>query len=420
MPSRFRWVVSTLLVVLVLINYIDRSAVAYAVGPVSEALSLSPSQWGWVSGAFSIGYLLTVLVCGPLIDRYGPRRTLSASVVTWSAASVLTSFAGSFLAMFGLRAFLGIGEAPGFPATSRAASRWLAKREQAMFLSVMGGAAVCFALLIGGPLVTALLLHFGWRLMFSVLGALGFVWVVLWLIFFRDDPAEHGRVNQAELARIRSGKSDAEQHGTDRDVSILSALKNRQLWAVAIGFFAWGYTFWGIMYWLPGYLETAYNLDLASIGLFSVLPWLFGIVGALLGGLILGRMQRRDPRLYPRCVVMGLFVLLVGLCMVPVFFVPSLWVSIAFISLGVGAGFVTGGFWWVAAIETMPRQPALAAGVVDAAFALSGIIAPIAIGYLVEFTGSFVAGFAVMAAVAVVGALSLMLLARPAAAEKSA
>lgn len=410
--THFRWVVMGLVIILVLINYIDRSAIAYAIKPISAALHLGPAQWGLISGAFSIGYLLTALLCGPLVDRFGAKRTLATSIVAWSVASVLTAFAGFFAWLFVLRILLGVGEAPAFPASSRASSRWLPKNEQAMFLSLIGGAAVCLSLLIGGPLVTALLVHVGWRAMFAVLGLSGFVWVILWRVFFRDDPARHPRVGASERRLMATGKTTSEGAVFSGKPDLARAWKNTQLWAVAAGFFAWGYIFWGIMYWLPGYLESQYALDLTSVGLFSVLPWAIGIIGSLLGGFILGRMQGKNTRFHSRCAVMGVFILCVGICMVPVVVVHSLWVSVICISLGVGCGFVTGGFWWVAAIETMPGQPALAAGILDAAFGLSGVVAPIVMGYIVGFTGSFAGGFVVMMAVALLGALCLIVLSR--------
>lgn len=401
--TRFRWWVMTLIILLVVINYVDRAAIAYAIGPMSESLHISPSQWGLIGSAFSFGYLLVAFLSGPLVDYFGPKKVLIVSIIVWSAASLFTALAASFVVVFIARVLLGLGEGPGFPAASRAASRWMPKVEQGLVLSLIGGVGVAGSVLISGPLVTQLIPFVGWRMTFLVLGAIGFVWAVVWIMVFHDEPTLRKGLNAAELAYIHEGKSEEEKSVRKAKIEPMKIFTNVPLLAIAFGFFAWGYIFWGLLYWLPGYLSTTYQLDIKSVGLFSVIPWAAGVVGALIGGIILNRLSAASRKLYPRCAVMAVCVLLAGLCMIPVFLIHSLTIALTFISLGVGFGFVTAGFWWVGSIETSPDQPGFAAGLVDAAFAASGIAAPIVMGYVVEYTGSFNGGFVTMMAVAAAG-----------------
>jgi MFS family permease len=401
-----------LVISLVVINYVDRSAIGYAIGPISEALDISPAEWGLISGAFSIGYLLIAFLSGPLVDRFGSKKVLGVAIIVWSLASMLTAAATTFFLLFVARVLLGIGEGPGFPAASRVTSRWMPKSEQGFVLSLIGGVAVAGSILIGGPIVTQLILHLGWRATFVVLGSFGVLWAIAWMVLFDEEPAVRKRLNAAELAYIHDGKSEEEKSPLKTKLEPAKIFANKPLLAVSFGFFAWGYIFWGLLYWLPGYLSATYGLDLRSVGLFSTVPWAAGVLGALAGGVILNRLHAATGALYPRCVVMALCVLLSGLCMIPVFMIHSLPVAITFISLGIGFGFVTGGFWWVASIETSPEQPGFAAGLVDAAFAASGILAPIVMGYIVEYTGGFAGGFLMMLAVAVVGFLVMVVFTR--------
>lgn len=410
--TKFRWLIVSLIISLVVINYIDRSAIAYAIGPISESLNIDPGQWGLVSGAFSIGYLLVAFLSGPLVDYFGPKKVLGVAILIWSVASVFTALASAFIVLFIARVILGLGEGPGFPAASRAMSRWMPKNEQGFVLSLIGGVGVAGSVLISGPIVTHLIPYVGWRVTFLILGTLGLLWVILWMLAFRDEPTLRKGLNSAELAYIVAEKSEEERSPTKSRINARKIFTNKPLLAIAVGFFAWGYIFWGLLYWLPGYLGKVYHLDIKAVGTFGVIPWAAGMLGALLGGLILRRMHLVTKRFYPRCVVMAVCVLLAGLCMVPVFLVHSLNVAMIFISLGIGFGFVTAGFWWVASIETSPDQPGFAAGLVDAAFAASGIFAPIVMGYVVEYTGNFDGGFVAMLIVAIAGSLTMVVFTR--------
>ncbi|HEY1888861.1 MAG TPA: MFS transporter [Steroidobacteraceae bacterium] len=416
--TNFRWLAMLLIVSLVIINYMDRSAIGYAIGPISKSLGINPGQWGLISAAFSVGYLLVAFLSGPLVDHYGTKKVLGISIVVWSLASMLTAVASTFFVIFIARVILGIGEGPGFPAASRATSRWMPRNEQGFVLSLIGGVGVAGSILISGPIVTQLIPHVGWRVTFLILGALGLIWTIVWVIVFSDEPALHKQVNPAELAHISDGKSDEERSRVKSKIEPGKVLANKSLLAIAFGFFSWGYIFWGLLYWLPGYLSRTYGLDIKSVGLFSTLPWAAGVVGALAGGVMLRKLYLVTNRLYPRCVVMALFVFLAGMCMIPVFLIHSLTVAVTFISLGVGFGFVTAGFWWVASIETSPDQPGFAAGLLDASFAASGIATPIIMGYTVEYTGSFDDGFLTMMVIAVAGSLAMVVFTRGAGAEK--
>lgn len=265
--------------------------------------------------------------------------------------------------------------------------------------------------MIGGPIITQLLTHVGWHMTFVILGLVGLVWVGFWAVMYRDRPEDHPRVNTEEREYILLGRR-AEEGSAVSQIDWRSLFTNRNLWMSAVGYFAWGYMFWAFMYWLPGYLGQTFHLNLGSVGLFSVLPWALATVGALASGVIVDRIFKRNQNRRPRFIVMGIALLLAGLSLIPIVTAPSLTTALIFISLGVGFGMLTGPLWWVTAIDAEPEQPAIAAGFVDAAFALSGIVAPAVTGLIVQATGSFGSGFAVMAILAIVGAVCLIFVTR--------
>lgn len=411
MRTRFRFVTLGLIVGLIVINYIDRSAVSYAVEPLEEAFGITTAQYGIISSVFSVGYMVAAFLSGPLVDRFGCQRVLLVAVALFSVTTALIPVAGSFAGLLVIRLLLGVGESPAFPAATRTVSRWLPIRERGVALALCGGVAVSGSLLISGPLLTRLMDLVGWQGMFWTLAVLGVVWAVLAMALLRDLPEESPRVNAAERELISSDQ-EAEAGSGRASVRWRPLLTNRNLWVVAGGYFAWGFMFWGFMYWLPSFLSGAYGLSVKQAGAFSIAPWACGIVGALVGGVVVDRVYRRSPKIRSRFAVMGVALLLAGCSLVPLAIAPTLTVALISISLGVGFGFVTGGIWWVASIDAAPDQPGSAAGFADAAFAASGIVAPSVMGFIVSSTGSFTSGFVVMAGLAVLGALLMLLVPR--------
>lgn len=412
MRTKYRWGIVTLIAIITLINYLDRSAISYATVPITHSLHINDAQWGIIDSAFSIGYLVFAFIGGALVDRHGPKRVWSFAASIWSLVTIVTALAGSFLMFFVIRVLLGASEGPGFPAATRASSRWLPGDERGRALGIIVGVGVPLSLMIGGPVITQLLTHFGWHAMFAILGVIGLIWVGFWRVMFRDRPDQHPRVNQAERDYIAAGQTVEEQSAVAQRIQWKPLLQNRNLWMLAIGYFAWGYMFWAFMYWLPGYLGQTFHLNLATVGAFSVLPWALATVGAIVSGVIVDRLFKKTPKHRPRFIVMGIALLLAGVSLIPIIAAPSLTTAIIFISLGVGFGMVTGPLWWVTAIDAEPNQPAIAAGFVDAAFALSGIVAPAVMGFIVQVTGAFGSGFAVMAVLAVIGAGCLLFVTR--------
>jgi sugar phosphate permease len=236
----------------------------------------------------------------------------------------------------------------------------------------------------------------------------GVLWAAVALGLLRNTPDEQRRCSPGERAYIAEGQlAEESSHRQDR-IDWRGLLLNRNLWMISAGYFAWGFMFWGFLYWLPEFLSTTYHLSLTQVGAFSVAPWAAGLVGGLLGGIVADRLYARTGRIRSRFQLMAVALLLSGICLVPIVLAPSLGTALLSISLGVGFGFVTGGLWWVTAIDAAPGQPGSAAGFADAAFALSGVLAPVTFGFIVQQTGTFTSGFVIMSGLSVLGALALL------------
>src|SRR6185436_5949934 len=202
-PSRFRWFIIFLLFAISVVNYIDRAAISYSIPQIERDLGLSPADAGGILGAFGLGYAITTLLGGIVVDRFGSRVVLAVAAVLWSVSIGATGLAAGFVMLYAARVLLGVSEGPNFPALTGAVTRWLAPQERA---TALGNAlvAVPLALAIGGPIVTQLLAWLDWRWTFGVLFVLSAAWVPLWYFLFRDSPAESRFVNKAELDHIRT------------------------------------------------------------------------------------------------------------------------------------------------------------------------------------------------------------------------
>ncbi len=423
--TRFRWIIIALIFAITLVNYIDRSAISYAIGDVARDLEFSRHDKnlysGFIFSAFSIGYMLTTFFGGILADRHGARVTLFWAALLWSVACGLTGLASGFMMLACARIGLGLAEGPNFPSMNRGIADWLSSRERAIALS-NSLVAVPLALAIGAPIVTQLILHAGWRRMFIVLMILGFIWLPLWWILFRDFPEHSAHVNSAELEHIRDGRA------SDRSIERSTLLHRRKnlhgLWKFLLSnptllandwsFFVFGYFLFFFMTWLPTYLETAYQLDLRQVGLFSILPWLTAafflwIFGYLSDALLRKTGSLRIARSHPIWISQ----LLAGLCILPVIYVHNLTVMLVFISLAVGLSMSANSAFYAVNVDVAKERSGTALGIMDTFFAISGFAAPLATGWIVEWKHGFNGAFWLMSALALSSVVVVLLFHHP-------
>ena len=315
--TRVRWFLIFWLFILSAVSYLDRVNISIAGGSIVDAYHLTDVQLGKVFSALVAGYALFQTVGGHLADRFGPRRVLTAGVIWWGIFTALTALVpakihGALLLFVMVRFLLGAGEAVIYPAANQFVARWIPARERGIangwiFAGVGAGAG------LSPPLITYLMTHYGWRSSFWVCAIIGLVAGAVWFFAARDTPAEHPRVSAAELAAIQSGLTITNPApGTKTLVPWNRVVRSRDVWAVTVSYFCYGYVAWIFFSWFFRYLAKVRGLDLKSSAFYSMLPFLAMLMCCLLGGTVNDRLTRwRGPRL-GRCGVAALSMAVAG------------------------------------------------------------------------------------------------------------
>jgi ACS family glucarate transporter-like MFS transporter len=300
--SHVRWFLVFWLFVLSAVSYLDRVNISIAGGSIAEAYHLSDVQLGQVFSAMLVGYALFQTIGGRLADRFGPRRVLAAGVAWWGIFTALTALvpakiAGALFIFVAVRFLLGAGEAVIYPSANQFIARWIPTTERGIangwiFAGVGAGAGLT-------PLiVTYIMVHYGWRSSFWVCSIIGFAAGAVWFFIARDTPAEHPRVSPAELGLIRSGLTQQESKSDSKAlVPWARVIKSKEVLAVTLSYFCYGYVAWIFFSWFYRYLAKVRGLDLKASAFYTMLPFLAMLVCCLLGGAINDRLtQRLGPR----------------------------------------------------------------------------------------------------------------------------
>lgn len=404
--TNFRWTIVALLFVINAVNYLDRSSIAYAIDKMTIDFAFNDDQIGLILGAFGIGYVVTTFLGGIAADKLGAKRVLTLAMILWGITSLLTSFANGFFLVFIARVLLGIAEGPGFPVMTRAISDWLPERERNRALS-MALIAVPLSLAIGGPISALLIETLTWRGAYIVLAILAGIWIPFWLYLFKDSPKDARQVNVQELAYIQE-QTVIESQLSSKSNPWKVLFFNKTLIVNNWAFFVFGYYLFFFMNWLPTYLKSIYDLDLTQIGFYTMMPWLTAAVmmwglGTFADHIFKKNHNLRLSRSYPIWITQ----LLSAACMIPVILFHNLYVALIFISLAVGLIMSANASYFAVVIDTARERSGTALGIMDAIFAISGIIAPTLTGFVLTLTGHYEAAFVLLA---VLGGSSALLI----------
>ncbi|HEX2851654.1 MAG TPA: MFS transporter [Opitutaceae bacterium] len=314
--TRTRYWVIVLAITLAVVQYVDRVAISQAKGDIAREMSFTDVQMGAIFGAFGLAYALFEIPTGWLGDKIGARKVLIRVVLWWSFFTAATGWAWSYVSMWWMRFLFGAGEAGCFPNLTKAFSAWLPKNERTRAQALMwmgarwGGAFT--------PMLVVMVMAFvNWRTAFQIFAALGVVWVVVFWLWFRDNPRDHKGVNAAERELLKENEQNVRGHG---DVPWLKLVKSPTMWMLWAQYFCLSYGWYFYVTWLPTYLKEERNMDIKSNAFMNWLagllegslspeltikvlaaalagiPLFFGGFGSLVSGLISNRMIRSGSR----------------------------------------------------------------------------------------------------------------------------
>ncbi|MHC5306748.1 MFS transporter [Bartonella sp. LJL80] len=384
-PTRVRWKLFFVVFILVVVNFIDRTALSVAMPMIAQEFSLSPAFQGLILSAFFWSYALGQLPGGWLVDRFGPRVIMTVSTIGWGVFQAIAGWAVGGITLLLTRIGLGAMEAPLFPAAAKLNAAWLSAKEHARGAAIVDSGGP-FGAAIGGLLISFLILALGsWRLTFFFVGvvtaALGYI---AWR-FFRNTPKEHPLVNPAELAIIENRASD-QSCATDADKHMSRAT----LVAILFGRVGWTMMIFGIMTWGPSYLSHGRGLDLKELGWATFAMFFAGMAGSLVSGFLADRLQSlgwQTGLVYKLLLCgSGVFVILGFIAL------PSIAdVGIA-ISVLCGTLFFLyfGSLYWSLPVLFAPKeQVGLVGSIMNMAGSVSGICVPIIAGFILQLTASY-------------------------------
>jgi len=420
--SSYRWIIIGLAFIITLVNYLDRSAMAYAIEPLKLEFGFKDSDIGKIQAAFGIGYMFMTTGGGILVDKYGARSVWSIAAVLWSGCTALVGAASSFWLFSAIRIGLGLSEGPHFPALTRVVADWLPSQERARS-TAFGLAAVPLSSAIGAILITTLIRFYGWKLMFAILGSAGIIWAVIWWFVYRDYPEHSKFVNDAELSLIREGapinrdRKFAEIKAHDISMGGTTwkfILTNPALVANNFGFFSFGYVLFFGVTWLPEYFLRTYHLNLKTAGPYLMAPWLTAAVFLVAAGFISDYIWKKTGSMRKaRTHIIWVTQLLSGLSFIPIMFNPTLPVALTMISLGMGFGLMANSCFYAMNCDLAKDKAATSLGLMDSYLALAGIVAPYFTGYLTEVTGNFNCAFFLLSFFTLASVVAILILQKP-------
>ena len=405
--SHVRWFVLFLLCLMYLITYMDRVNISATAPLISKEFGFDKITMGIIFSAFVWAYALFQVPGGWLGDRFGPRDVLGIIVAYWSAMTALTARATGLVSFWTIRFLFGIGEAGAFPTATRAMQLWFPKEERGIAQGITHSASRLGAA-IAPPITVAIMVAYGWRMVFYVFGLIGLAWSILYFLVYSNTPEEHKRVNRAELAHIRgvNESGDIQRVNIQQKPTVPWSVlvKHPNMWAIMCAYFTYVYCLWIFLSWLPSYLVDYRHFSLLKMGYFASLPLFAGVVGDTAGGWVtdLLLVKTKNVKLARRSVA------IVGMLGCGAFILPAAFTSNSYVAVYclTGAMFFLEcviGPAWAVPMDVGGEYSGTVSGMMNMAGNIGGALSPTVFGFLVAY-GSWIAPFVVAACLLFLGA----------------
>ncbi|WPP01270.1 MFS transporter [Pseudomonas sp. HR96] len=413
MIGKYRWRIAALLFFAGMLNYLDRAALSVVAPMLKGELHIDDAQMGFIFSSFFIGYCALCFIGGWAADRYGPKRVFAWAAGTWSIFCGLTALISGYVQLLVFRVLFGMGEGPMGTTTNKAITNWFPREEAGRALGLTNCGQPLGAAL-AGPIVGLVALNFGWRISFVVIALLGATWLCAWLLMFKDTPAQHPKVGAAEREMIERSRAEPVIEGVEQQRSLASCIFSVPVLAVATAFFCFNYALYFFLTWLPSYLMDFQHLDVKSMSIVGVIPWLGAAVGFLGGGIATDALGKKLGSVIAARKIM----LVIGLgvaasCVLLTTKVSTLSLAVTCITVSSVFLFVTPQICWSLIQDIVPRnRVGGTGGFVHLLANLAGILAPSLTGLLVQFGGGYNVAFMVTAGVCALGMVVVILAVR--------
>ena len=408
--GRIRWVLIGWMFAISAIAYLDRVNISIAGHAIQQQFHLDNIHLGWVFSAFVFGYALFQAPGGRLADRYGPRKILALGTVWWAVFTALTAMVSSqgayaLALLLSVRFLLGMGEAVVYPSSNRLVSAWIPSQERGIangwiFAGVGAGAGIT------PPLITYILVNYGWRYSFWITAVIGLFAGAVWYLVARDRPADHPWVTPGELEHIQTGlpkQSGGSEVG--RTLPWWTILRSRDVLTVSLSYFCYGYVAYIFFTWFFLYLNTVRHLDLKSSSFYSMLPFIAMATCSPLGGAISDRLTKRYGKRIGRCGVACVSMALASLFLALGTQATDARLATIILAGGVGALYLSSSSFWSVTADLGGNSAGSVSGVMNMCNQAAGTLTASLTPWIAAHFG-WTASFLVAAVMCLIGALS--------------
>ena len=397
-PSSYRWTICALLFVATTINYVDRQVLGILAPTLQRELHWTEADYGDIVSWFSFAYAFGFLVAGRVIDWIGVRRGLAAAVVAWSAAAIGTALARTTVGFSFARAALGVSESAIFPGSIKTIAEWFPQQERALATGIFNAGTNMGAILTP-LLVPWIALRWGWRWAFVGTGALGFLWLLLWIPLYRSPDA-------AVVAGVESGESGR--------ATWISLFGYRQTWAFIVGKLMADPVWWFYLYWLPKFLDAKYGVKLAQVAAPIIVVYLIADVGSVGGGWISSALIKRgwSVNRARKTTMLAMAVLIVPTALVSR--APGMWAAVLIVGVAAAAHQAWSANVYTLASDMFPKSAVgSVVGIGAFAGAMGGVVFQRVTGRVLQANGSDYAPIFVVCGLAYVTAWAIIQLLAP-------
>lgn len=283
--GKYRWTICSLVFFATTVNYLDRAVISLLKPYIAEDFHwdkvAEAANYANIEIAFKIAYAFGMLGAGRFIDKMGTKIGYAIATALWSVAAICHALATGVGGFSIARIFLGITEAGNFPAAIKATAEWFPKKERALATGIFNSGSNIGAIV--APLTVPFIAkNWGWEWAFILTGAIGFIWLVLWFIYY-EVPSKQARLSQEEFDYIHSDKDEVQDDNSPK-LSWGKLLTFKQTWAFAIGKFLTDPIWWFYLFWLPDFLKKQYHLTNEGVAFPTALVYIIASFGSIFGG----------------------------------------------------------------------------------------------------------------------------------------